>query len=150
VASLDPFGRGPVPGHVAHAADPTEGVTVKDRYHKQFTPLRLILLFVGAAAVIAWQSYLQWGVGVIGDKGFGAEEWRQHYGAAAWSIIGVIVIDVVVVFATLRRTRRLPEEEKDWEGPSPHADRKIPVEAWSPSPIMQAAIKRTLAKQDQR
>lgn len=125
-------------------------MTVKEKYQKQFTPGRIALLVISSAAVIGWQSYLQFGVGVIGDKGFGAEEWRPFYTAAIICVLIVIAFDVVVTMATIRRTRRLPEEEKDWKGPSPHADRKIPVEAWSPSPIMQAAIKRTLAKQDQR
>ena len=131
-------------------ADPWEGVVVKDKFHKQFTPMRIALLVISSAAIIGWQSYLQWGVGVIGDRGFGSEEWQPFIGAAIVCVAFVIVTDVLVTMATLRRTRKLPEEEKDWEGPSPHADRQIPVEAWSPSPIMQAAIKRTLAKQDQR
>ena len=135
---------------MTYVAGPKEGVTVKDKYHKQFTPGRIALLVISSAIVIGWQSYLQFGVGVIGDKGFGSEEWRQHYLAAALCVLFVIAADIVVTRATISRTRKLPEEEKDWEGPSPHADRKIPVEAWSPSPIMQAAIKRTLAKQDQR
>ena len=122
---------------------------MQTKYHGQFTAKRLILLGIAAAAVVAWQSYLQFGVGVIGDKGFGSEEWRPFIGAAIWCVVIVIVLDVITVMLTMRRTRRLPEEERDWEGPDPHADRKIPVEAWSPSPIMQAAIRRTIAKQDQ-
>ena len=121
---------------------------MEQKYHGQFTAKRMILLTLAAVAVVAWQSYLQFGVGVIGDKGFGAEEWAPFIGAAIWCVAIVIILDVVTVMLTLRRTRKLPEEEKDWEGPDPHADRKIPVEAWSPSPIMQAAIKRTIAKQE--
>jgi hypothetical protein len=143
------FGRNLVSGCTAHAVRPWEGVAVKEKYHGQFTAKRIILLVAASVAVIAWMTWLQ-SRGVVGDKGFGAEEWRPFYTAAALSVIGVIVIDIVVVMATLRRTRKLPEQEKDWHGPDPHADRKIPVEAWSPSPVMQAAIKRTLAKQDTR
>ena len=134
---------------------------MKDKYHKQFTPARIALLVISSALIIAWQTWLQFrtvvdpatgqeAIGVIGDKGFGPEEWAPFIGAAIICVIFVIIVDIIVTMATIRRTRKLPEEEKDWEGPSPHADRKIPVEAWSPSPIMQAAIRRTLAKQDQR
>ena len=117
------------------------------KYKGQFTAKRMILLGVLAAAVVVWQTILQ-SRGVIGDKGFGSEEWQPFIGAAIWCIVIVIVLDAIAVVATLRRTRRLPEAEKDWHGPDPHADRKVPVDAWSPSPIMQAAIKRTIAKQD--
>ncbi len=124
------------------------------KYHKQFSWPRLVLLIGSTALVALWMIMLQyqWArpVGPDGNPPVvpTAEQRAPFWPAAIWSIVGVVAISLAGAIATFRRTRRLPEEERDWEGPDPHADRTVPVEAWSPSPIMQAAIKRTLNKQE--
>ena len=127
---------------------------MKHRYEGQFTWQRLVLLAVSSAAVIGWMIWLQLNRAPRTAAGTPppvptADQWAP-YGAEVFITIAVVVVSAVVAtLLTLRRTRMLPEQEKDWHGPDPHADRKVPVEAWSPSPIMQAAIRRTLSKQSQ-
>lgn len=74
-------------------------------------------------------------------------EWEPYTTAAILSVLIVVVIDVVCMVITARKRRLLPEHEKDWKGPDPHLDRRIPVQAYSPSPVMQRALRRTLSKQ---
>ena len=127
---------------------------MKEQYHKQFSGPRLALLFGSTALVLAWMFMLQyrWAppVGKDGQPPVPptAEAWAPWWPAAIITVVVCTAIAVLAAFLTVRRTRRLPEEERDWEGPDPHADRQIPAEAWSPSPIMQAAIKRTISKQE--
>ena len=126
---------------------------MKHRYEGQFTWQRLLLLAVGSIAAVGWMVWLQLNRPPRTAAGTPspvptAEQWAP-YTAEVWITIVVVVASAVICgLLTVRRTRRLPEDEKDWHGPDPHADRKIPVEAWTPSPVMQAAIRRTLSKQE--
>jgi hypothetical protein len=129
-----------------------------EEYHRshgsQFTPRRLIVLSLLFVGVFLWMNWMR--VAYPPHKGGKPprvptqEEWNQYW----WLAIACIALVVVVVLATVLIERRvekvLPEEEKDWHGPDPHVDRKIPVESYSPSPIMRAAIRRTLAGQEKR
>lgn len=76
-----------------------------------------------------------------------SEAWEPYTGLAIFSVLIVVVIDVIALVITARKRRMLPEHEKDWKGPDPHLDRMIPVQAYSPSPVMQRALRRTMSKQ---
>lgn len=75
------------------------------------------------------------------------EQWSEYYVEAFLSVLLVVVLDAVAIVIALRKRRQLPEAEKDWKGPDPHLDRMIPVQAYSPSPVMQRALRRTMSKQ---
>ena len=126
---------------------------MKHRYEGQFTWQRLLLVAVSSAAVIGWMIWLQLERPPRTAAGTPPpvptpDQWAP-FSTAVWVTIVVVVASAVLcTLLTLRRTRKLPEEEKDWHGPDPHADRKVPLDAWTPSPVMQAAIRRTLSKQE--
>lgn len=118
------------------------------QHHSQFSPKRLALVGVTAAAVVLW---MWWMVENRAPKNDftppTGDEWSPYWTAAILSVLFVVVVDVVVFVVTARKRRTLPEHEKDWHGPDPHLDRAIPLAAYSPSPLMQRALRRTLAKQ---
>lgn len=114
----------------------------------QFGRKRMIGFTVAFAVVIAWMFWLVENRPPIGgDGGFTSEAWEPHRLAAWLSIAFVVITDIVAIAIMLKKRRRLPEEEKDWKGPDPHLDRMIPVQSYSPSPVMQRALRRTLEKQ---
>jgi hypothetical protein len=132
----------------------SKGGTLEQKYHGQFTWQRLLILAASSTAVIGWMVWLQINrpprTATGGKPPVPTPEQWAAYALPVWVTVVVVVgTAALCALLTIRRTRRLPEEEKDWHGPDPHADRKVPVEAWTPSPIMQAAIRRTMSKQAQ-
>ena len=113
----------------------------------QFTVKRLVGLGIAFALVLAFMAYL-----IVEKPPHGGvappnrSEWLDYLPAAIGSVLLVVLVDVAALVAVVRYRRRLPEEEKDWHGPDPHLDRTVTADAYSPSPVMRAAIRRTMAK----
>jgi len=116
--------------------------------HSQFGPKRLALSAAVFGAVGLW---MWWMVENRPPKGAKppptSAQWSEYNTAALLSVLIVVVVVAIALVITARKRRELPEHEKDWHGPDPHLDRAIPLSAYSPSPVMQRALRRTLAKQ---
>ena len=109
-----------------------------------FTWQRMVGLGVITGLMLIW---IFWMVATYPtEAGLPKEQWQQFNTAAVLSVVFVLVGDAIAITWTLKRNRRLPEEEKDFQGPDPHLDRRIPVEAYTQSPLMRRAVARTLAK----
>ena len=96
-------------------------------------------------------SWIQWIRTTYPLKGGDAKadpsalNWSQ-FNWLAITVVGIVLVCIAIFIVWERRVeKRLPEEAKDWHGPDPHLDRMIPVESYSPSPIMRAALRRTLS-----
>lgn len=123
-----------------------------EEYHSahgsQFSPRRVILFLLAFAAMFGWIWWIRTTYPLKGGDAKavpGDLDWSQFNWLAVTVV--VIVLGFVAAFILIERRveKRLPEEEKDWHGPDPHIDRMIPVESYTPSPIMRAALRRTLA-----
>lgn len=128
-----------------------------EEYHRshgsQFTARRMIVLGLVFLGVFVWINWMRVTYPPH-QPGMAArvptqEQWNEYWWLALACIAIVVVVDLATVFIERRVEKNLPEEEKDWHGPDPHIDRKLSAEAYSPSPLMRVAIRRTLAHQEE-
>lgn len=77
----------------------------------QFTPKRMLWLGLAFLITIVWMIWMQVEITPFGDPPAPSnDEWSRFWPAAIASMVFVVVVDVIVIRLTLRRTRELKEK----------------------------------------
>jgi hypothetical protein len=120
----------------------------------QFTAKRMIGLGLLTAALIAFTWYMVVEYPPTGGVPPPSQsEWNDYIPHAIVSVLLVVAIDAAFVVATLRRQRRLSDEEKDPAGATFPTNGQIDLDATTASqviantPLTRLAVKRTISKQ---